>query len=108
MSCGAEIATSAEAKAEKAKIRRRINSGINPQRKIPMTLFKPTTLLTTAALTFAFAQGKDLKQHEWPQIGTPSAFAATANSSSYALTFNTVTDEPIPLILPVWVRIRQG
>jgi hypothetical protein len=65
-----------------------------------MTLFtKPTILLTAAALTFAYTQGKDLK-HQWPQIGTVSAFAASANSSSYALTFNTVTDEPIQLVEP--------
>jgi len=69
-----------------------------------MTIFtKPSILLTAAALTLAYTEGQDLKQHEWPQIGTVSAFATTANSSSYALTFNTVTDDPIPLVEPEFV-----
>jgi hypothetical protein len=74
-----------------------------------MTPFaKPTILLTAAALTLSFTQGKDLKQHEWPQIGTVSAFAASANSSSYALTFNAVTDEPIQLVEPERDQEREG
>ena len=48
-----------------------------------MTIFtKPSILLTAAALTLAYTERQDLKQHEWPQIGTVSAFATTANSSS--------------------------